>query len=95
MHAVLHGYKDAQAREILKNQRPGMLVGYSKLLINDTVIPDRGARWLSTAVMVASCSACQRTEESWRALLKSAGFKIVKIWTREPGIESLIEAELI
>lgn len=44
--------------------------------------------------MMANFSAKERTEQNWRALLQSAGFKIVEIWTYEPGTESLIEAEL-
>lgn len=44
--------------------------------------------------MMVNFSACERTEGNWRALLASAGFKIVEIFTREPGAESLIEAEL-
>ena len=98
MRTVLHDWPDSKAKEILINLRHGMLRGYSKLLINETVIPDERAHWLSTAldmVMMVNFSACERTEENWRTLLASAGFKIVKIWTREPGAESLIEAQLI
>ena len=98
MRTVLHDWPDAEAKEILKNLKPGMVRGYSKLLINETVIPDQGAHWLSTAldmVMMVNFSACERTEENWRALLTSAGFRIVKIWSSEPGTESLIEAELM
>ena len=97
MRTVLHDWPDSKAKEILMNLRPSLTRGYSKLLINETVIPAQGAHWLSTAldmVMMVNFSACERTEENWRALLASAGFKIVKIWTREPGTESLIEAEL-
>ena len=75
-----------------------MIRGYSKLLINENVIPDKGAHWVSTAldmVMMANFSASERTEQNWRELLESAGFKIVTIWTYEPGTESLIEAEMI
>ena len=45
-------------------------------------------------VMMSILSAIERTEQDWRTLLESAGFKVVKIWTYEPGTESLIEAEL-
>ena len=75
-----------------------MAKGYSKLLINEYVVPDQGAHWVSTSldmIMMASLSASERTEQRWRALLKSAGFEVVKIWTYEPGSESLIEAELV
>ncbi|CAF9930697.1 hypothetical protein IMSHALPRED_008255 [Imshaugia aleurites] len=98
MHSCLHDWPDSKAHEILTSLKPGLTKGYSKLLINENVIPDRGAHWVSTAldmVMMANFSACERTEQDWRALLESAGFKIVKIWTFEPGTESLIEAEVL
>lgn len=98
MHSCLHDWPDSKARDILANLKPGLTKGYSKLLINENVIPDRGAHWLSTALdmaMMANFSACERTEQNWRALLESAGFKVIKIWTYEPGTESLIEAEVI
>ena len=44
--------------------------------------------------MMVNFSACERTEQNWRELLDHTGFKIAKIWTDEPGTESLIEAEL-
>lgn len=97
MHSCLHDWPDSKAHDILTSLKPGMTKGYSKLLINENVVPDQGAHWLSTAldiVMMANFSAKERTEQNWRALLQSAGFKIVEIWTYEPGTESLIEAEL-
>ncbi|KAL9100779.1 MAG: hypothetical protein Q9163_003886 [Psora crenata] len=97
MHSCLHDWPDKKAYEILTGLKHGMTKGYSKLLINENVIPDQGAHWLSTAldmVMMSNFSASERTEQNWRALLESAGFRIVKIWTYEPGTESLIEAEL-
>ncbi len=98
MHSCLHDWPDSKAHDILMSLKPGLTKGYSKLLINDFVVPDKGAHWRSTAldmIMMACLSACERTEEKWRALLESAGFKVVKIWTYEPGTESLIEAEMI
>ena len=45
--------------------------------------------------MMANSLARERTEKDWRTLLASAGYQVVKIWTLEPGTESLIEADLI
>ena len=98
MHSCLHNWPDSKAHDILISLKPALTKRYSKLLINEMVIPDKGAHWISTAldmVMMALLSASERTEEGWRALLESAGFKIFKIWTHEPGTESLIEAEVI
>ena len=98
MHSCLHDWPDPKAHAILTNLKPSLTKGYSKLLLSENVIPDRGAHWLSTAmdmIMLSNFSSSERTEKQWRALLESAGFKIIKIWTYEPGTESLIEAELI
>ena len=97
MHSCLHDWPDPKAHEILTNLKPGLTRGYSKLLINENVIPDEGAHWLSTAldmIMMTNFSSSERTAQHWQELLEGAGFKIVKIWTYEPGVESLIEAEL-
>ena len=74
-----------------------MKLGYSKLLINEYVIPDKGATWSITSMdwlMLALGAVRERTELDWQLLLKSAGYRIVKIWTYEQGTESLIEAEI-
>ena len=97
MRSCLHDWSDPKAHDILTSLKSGLTKGYSKLLINENVIPDQGAHWLSTAldmVMMVNFSSSERTEQNWRALLESAGFRIIKIWTLEPGVESLIEAEL-
>ena len=98
MHSVLHDWLDPETHDILTSLRPSLTKGYSKLLLSENVIPDRGAHWLSTTmdmIMLTNLSSCERTERQWRALLEPAGFKIIKIWTYEPGTESLIEAEAI
>ena len=97
MRSCLHDWSDPKARDILTSLKPGLTKGYSKLLINENVIPDQGAHWLSTAldmIMMVNFSSSERTEQNWRALLESAGFRVIRIWTYEPGVESLIEAEL-
>lgn len=98
IHSCLHDWPDPEALKILIALGNSMKKGYSKLLINEYVIPDRNAHWAMTGLdilMMANFSAKERTEQNWRSLLDTAGFRIVKIWTYEPGSESLIEAELM
>lgn len=75
-----------------------MVPGYSKLLINENVIPDTGAHWEATALdmmMLTLLAAKERTATQWRHLIEEmAGLKIVKIWDVGAGVESLIECEL-
>ena len=72
-----------------------MQPGYSKLLINEFVVPDVGATWLITSMdwlMMALGAVKECTEKQWRTLLGEAGLKVVGIWTYDQGTESLIEA---
>lgn len=74
-----------------------MKPGFSKLLINEYVVPDMGAAWSVTSMdwlMMASGAVRERTEKQWRVLMEQAGLRVVQIWTYDQGTESLIEAEL-
>lgn len=97
MHSVLHDWADHDAIKILKNIVPALKPGYSKILINENVIPDTNAYWETTSldiIMMSDFASTERTAEDWHALTAAAGLKIVKIWTAQRGVESLIECEL-
>lgn len=97
MHRIVHDWPDSKCHEILTQLRNAMVKGYSKLLLYEMVIPDRGAQGTSTGLdllMMSLFAACERTNQGWKTLLEGAGFRIVKIWPIEPASESLIEAEL-
>ncbi|KAI6282399.1 hypothetical protein MCOR27_003799 [Pyricularia oryzae] len=97
LHSVLHDWPDEAAGRILQRVRAAMTPGYSRLLVNENVVPDRGAWWETTALdfmMMTLFSAKERTEADWRALLEGNGFRIVGIWSGGKGVESLIECEL-
>ncbi|TLD12127.1 uncharacterized protein PgNI_03583 [Pyricularia grisea] len=97
MHSVLHDWPDEVAGQILARIKAAMTPGYSRLLVNENVVPDSGAWWETTALdfmMMTLFCAKERTEADWRKLLEGNGFKIVKIWSGGKGVESLIECEL-
>ncbi|KAI9751446.1 MAG: hypothetical protein M4579_006056 [Chaenotheca gracillima] len=97
LHSVLHDWGDENALKILQQLVPALEKGYSKILINENVIPDTGASWEMTSLdfyMMGLAASRERTESQWRKLLDSAGLKAVKIWFHERASESLIEAEL-
>ncbi|KAK6216883.1 hypothetical protein QIS74_06997 [Colletotrichum tabaci] len=97
MHTVLHDWDDERCRQILRSTAGAMTPGYSKLLLHETMMPARGANWYHAMVDVCIMhlvSAAERTEEQWRTLLASEGFRIVKIWHSNPSVECVIEAEL-
>lgn len=72
-----------------------MKPGYSKLIINDIVLPDKGAPRFATSSdmsMMSLLASIERSAGHWKQLLEQAGLKKVKIWPG--GTESVIEAEL-
>lgn len=95
IHACLHDWPDAQCRVILGHIRDAMRPGYSKLLINEVVLPDTGAaHWEFTGLdllMMGACGSKERTAEEWRALVESVGLRVEKIWEVGRGVEGLIE----
>lgn len=69
--------------------------GYSKILINDWVLPDSGSPLLPALLdiqMLAVFSGMERTQPQWKKLLGSVGLEIVKFHTLGKGTEGLIEA---
>ena len=97
MHRVLHDWPDHKCQEILIQLKAAMIKGYSRLLINEYVIPAHGAHMGITGLdilMMSLAAAGERTEQQWKTLLEGAGLKILKVWSNEPVAESLIEAEI-
>lgn len=95
---MLHDWPDASCVEILSNLKPALEKGYSKILINEIVVPDVNAHWFATSVdfIMMACHASQeRREKHWRALIESVGgLKLSKIWDCGGAPEKLIEIEL-
>ena len=74
-----------------------MTPGYSKLLINELVIPDQGVSLFmsrSDMNMMAVLGSMERSEAQWRELLEPIGLSIINIWAGDDGSESIIEAQL-
>jgi hypothetical protein len=98
MHSCLHDWPDEVDVKILNRIKEAMKPGYSRLLINENVIPPRHAQWEATGLdimMLTLLSSRERTEGDWRHLLETmAGLKITKIHTAANGVESIIECEL-
>lgn len=97
MHGVLHDWSDEPARKILEMQKDAMKPGYSKLLIHDHIAPEALAHPHTTAydlTMMVMVAGVERSEVQWKALLKSAGYKVLNIWTSPLAVQRVIEAEL-
>ncbi|KAI1087242.1 S-adenosyl-L-methionine-dependent methyltransferase [Rostrohypoxylon terebratum] len=97
MHGVLHDWSEEPARKILEMQKEAMKPGYSTLLIHDHIAPESLAHPHTTAydlTMMVMVAGVERREAHWRALLKSAGYKPVRIWRSPLAVQGVIEAEL-
>lgn len=99
LRTVLHDWPDAQALEALKNVRDAMAPD-SLLLLNENLLPERGASLFSAQVdmiMMCSYSSYERTENQWRELLRRGGFRIEHVWRpkgQSPGSNAILEVVL-
>ncbi|KAL8735675.1 MAG: hypothetical protein Q9166_000844 [cf. Caloplaca sp. 2 TL-2023] len=98
LRGILHDWPDRVCREILSNTAAAMRKGYSKLLLDEMVLPDtnvppKGA--MLDLTMLALETGAERTSRQWHELLASVGLRIEKIWSTDFGLESVIEAELV
>lgn len=75
-----------------------MTVGYSKILINEAVVPSKNCgSWLAATDinMMTILAGMERTSQQWIDLLESVDLKVVKIWNSpHDGEEAIIEATL-
>jgi hypothetical protein len=97
MHNVLHDWEDTQAKQILFHLAEAMELGYSKLLIHESLVSSAKplARVTTSDITMMAClGAKERTEAEWRALVESVGLKVLNIWRPPHSVESVIEAEL-
>ncbi|RAH61686.1 O-methyltransferase [Aspergillus piperis CBS 112811] len=98
LHSTLHNWCDDICETLLKRVKEAMKPGYSRLLINEFVVPETGSHWEITGLdmmMLALFSSEQRTRAAWYDLIeRRAGLRIVQIWSAGAGVESVIECEV-
>ncbi|KAL4810790.1 S-adenosyl-L-methionine-dependent methyltransferase [Aspergillus unguis] len=93
---VLHDWPDEKAVRILRRTAAAMKPGYSKLWIQDGVIPDTGASKVMVwqdITMMAAYGGLERTRGQWAELLTQAGLKIVDVQSLADGV-GFVEAVL-
>lgn len=94
---VLHDWPDNHSQVILSHLASAMTPGYSKIILNELVLPDQKCGIIPAQVditMMACLGATERSETQWREVVDSAGLKIEKIYTDVPEAESIIELAL-
>lgn len=93
-HHIFHDWSDDYCHKILQRVAAAMTPGYSKLLINDMLVPEQGASKYQAGAdisMMAFSGGMERTKSQWRALLETAGFQIVEFWEPAGEGDGIIE----
>ena len=93
MRNVLHDWPDDQCLIILSQLKASMKPGYSKIILNEMVLPDIGITLTAAQIditMMCALAATERTEGQWRQMMDSAGLIIEKIWTKVQEDESIM-----
>lgn len=83
LRMILHDWNDEQCHTILSHLRDAMNPAYSKILINQWVLPTQQLTPFMAHMdfnMMATFSAMERTEEQTRNLLDRAGLKVSQIY---------------
>jgi hypothetical protein len=97
MQDIFHNWPTSVAQMILQNTAQAMTPGYSKLLISETVLPDRDCPLTLAGLdwgMMYLHSGLERSERQWKDLLAKEGLKVVQVHREEGGHSSIIEAML-
>lgn len=75
-----------------------MKPNYSKLLIHEMIVPQKGASTFHAMLdmtMMAFNAGLERTETQWCELLRIAGFEVVKVWLpMQEDADGIVEAIL-
>ena len=90
----MHDWSDTRCQTILSNIVAVMDKEYSRLLIDDFVLPDTGvdSHAASMDVLMMLCaSGIERTVCQWEALLNSVNLEIVEIHSTRMRCEAVIE----
>ncbi|CAG8885294.1 unnamed protein product [Penicillium salamii] len=94
---IMHDWSDDNCRVILNHTIAAMERGYSKILIEDYIVPDQNAgvkETLIDMVVMVWCPGIERTRQQWTDLLQSVGLTIGNFWLRDEHNKGIIEAEL-
>ncbi|KAF2771024.1 putative O-methyltransferase [Teratosphaeria nubilosa] len=95
--SVCHDWDDAHTRQLLSNTVAEMDPAYSRLLIDEWVLPDVGVDLKAANMdvnMLLLFNGMERTESQWVELLGDVGLEIVRIWRTEGAVESVIETRV-
>ena len=97
----MHDWLDKKVRDILHQIIPAMRPGYSKILLNEIVLPDHKcpANFAAADInMMSVLAGMERSRSHWIELIESVGLKVVAVHTSpftedsEGVVEVMLEA---
>lgn len=96
---VLHDWPDEACRKLLRATAAAMKPGFSRILLNETIIPEKDCPPLLAAAditMMSLLAGMERTKKQWIDLVESSGLRLVKIWHSPDfrDLEGIIECEV-
>ena len=94
---ICHDWPDKDCQKFLFNTAQAMVKGYSRILIDEYVIPNTGAPLRGSSMdlqMMMYVSGIERTRRQWQNLLDACGLEILKIWGGRSDYEQVIEAQV-
>ncbi|CAK3929600.1 hypothetical protein D0859_05516 [Lecanosticta acicola] len=97
MRSVLHDWPDEDCHKILSNTKQAMDPEYSRLLLDEWVLPETGVDLKAACLdvnMMLTFNAMERSRSQWINLLDGAGFELVEVYGTDGGGESIIEAKV-
>ena len=104
-HSILHDWSDEESKKILQQLVGVMEKGYSKILLQEMVMPDRDAHWQLTSldfVLLTHFGTKERTVQEWKTLIDGVEavegkgkLKLVNVWKHVGSVDSLMEIELV
>lgn len=83
MHDILHDWPDEKCQEILRALKSAMRPGYSKIFLNESILPDKNcpSHWAAGDInMMAILAGKKRTWSDWAELIASTDMSCVRIW---------------
>lgn len=97
MKFIMHDWNDEKCTVILQRLANAMTKGYSKLLIEEFILPDKDCPPLAAVwdvQMMAILSSMERTRDHWRELLAKAGLEVKEFWMPPGDGQGIVEAML-
>lgn len=97
MHSIVQDWNDEVNTKILKANVLAMRKDYSKIPVNEFVVPNESAHWAQTCLdweLMVSLGAQHRTEAEHRKLYEVAGLKITGLWRHPQCLDGSIELEV-